>query len=374
MKLLADIIKIQSLSGAEQILADLLAKYLVNLGYQPQRVRGNVVVHIPGRMAHRAIIFNGHMDTVTPGNLSQWDNPPYGKGSGKIIDGKMYGLGASDEKAGITSLLLLAKAYKSKQPPLDIWMTFVANEEVDGSGSQEVLQWFKTHQKISKYTKISAIFPEPTDLSKIYVGHRGTQFFSLTVQGESGHGSRPGGTENQAIFRMIHIVSDLQRLIKEWKITYADPVLGAPGLTVTAITAGKENSPNKIADSCTVILDIRTTPSLHPRVSTLLADHLNDVSVVVSPVAPPAPPGITHPSASIVTIAEHITGAFVTVSPGASDLCFFTQAGIPAIVFGPGDPGMSHKQNEYCKLENIQKAVVVYTEIVAAYAAEKEAL
>ena len=111
IKLIKKLIQIPSIFGGEAKIQKFIASYLSQMKYQPIILGRNLLIHIPGYDSHNAILFNAHVDTVSEGELSKWKYPPF---SGKVVGGRIYGLGASDEKAGVSSLLLWEKILKNK--------------------------------------------------------------------------------------------------------------------------------------------------------------------------------------------------------------------------------------------------------------------
>ena len=109
IQLLQKLIQIPSFSGHEEKLAKFIMGYCNDNNLRCQIQEGNVIIHIEGKDKTKALIFNAHMDTVNVGNMTKWKYPPTGKSAGKIVDGKVYGLGASDDKATVASMMLLAK-------------------------------------------------------------------------------------------------------------------------------------------------------------------------------------------------------------------------------------------------------------------------
>lgn len=364
MKILADLIKIESLSGKEENLAMFLIEHLTSLGFQPFLQDGNVILQIKGENEENAVIFNAHMDTVEPGDLSSWKYPPVGKNAGVFMDKKLYGLGASDDKAGIASLLILAKQFVNKLPKTDVWITFVTKEEVDGSGTKNFIKWFTSEGWLKKYKKISAVICEPTNLEEIKIGHRGNIFASVTLHGDGGHGSRPSAIKINAIKNMYLVIGEIEKIATKWATKYQHPVLGQPTLAITTISAGNPLSPNKFADSCSITLDIRTTPKLHDSAISLLKKALKKFEAKIDTLYEPAFFGNTDPNAEIVIKAKQITGTKITINIGSNDLCFFTEAKIPGIIFGPGNNTSMHKANEYCEIKKIEEAASIYSQLV----------
>jgi len=364
MKLLSDLVKIASVSGNEQELAEFLVIHLTSLGFSPFLQDGNVVVHITGENQDEAIIFNAHMDTVSAGDLSSWNYPPTGEKAGATSDGKLYGLGASDDKSGIASLVLLAESLKNSKPKNDVWLTFVTKEETDGSGTKNFLSRFSKDGWMKKYKKISAVICEPTDLEEIKIGHRGNMFIKITTYGDGGHGSRPHLVKANAITQANEIIKKLEVLGSVWAKKYHHPILGQPTLAVTTISAGDASSPNKFAESCVITLDIRTTPALHHNAISLLKDELKEFDATIAMLHEPGLIGDTDSDSEIVQKAKLLTGAKITMSVGSNDLGFFTEANIPGIIFGPGAYAAIHKSNEYCEIEKIEKAADIYRKLI----------
>lgn len=358
MNILQKLVSISSISGHESKLILFIEKYLKRMGFSPLLLNGNLVLHIKGIQNKNALIFNCHVDTVSPGDKNLWKYDPY---SGYIEDGKLYGLGASDEKAAIASNMLLAGEFSNKKPPCDLWFTFVVNEEIDGSGTKNFLEWFS---KTQKYKNVAAILGEPTDLTEIQIAHKGNVFIKITTKGDSGHGSEPKKIKKHAIKNLISITQKIENMAKNWEDKYYDDLLGNPTIALTSINGGDLSTPNKFPDSCSATFDIRTTPTIHNKVIDLLKNELSREDCQISLIYEPAPYGYTNENDHIVKIAQDVTKAKVSVSNSSNDLCFFTQKNIPGIVYGPGSHAVIHKPNEYCKVDNIKACLNKYSEFI----------
>lgn len=357
------LIEIQSVSGSELKIQKFIEKHVLSYGLKPFWVNANIIVKIPGMCNNSAFIFNVHVDTVPTGDLSQWKYNPY---KATKVGDKIYGLGTSDEKAAVAVLLMLAEKYAKEKPPCDIFLTFVVQEETDGSGTAQVMEWFVSKYK-NKYQSSAGILGEPTDLKTVEIGHKGNIFLKLTTHGDSGHGSRPEEIKQHAVFKMYEAAKILNALGMSWEKQYFDEVLGKPTVgLLTSIQAGDNKSPNKFGDSCTATFDIRTTPMLHDQALSLIKDKIGSLARVET-MYDPVFCGFTDPKEKIVKIIQSIALAKVTVSEGSNDLCFFTKHGIPATVFGPGTKSCIHKPNEYCLLSNIRKCLSYYQVIISTY-------
>lgn len=363
MKLLQKLIQIPSISGKEGRIQEFIVKYLEELDCKPLLIKGNALVKISGKDDSKCLIFNAHVDTVDPGDIKGWKYHPY---LGEMVGGKIYGLGASDEKGSIVAFLSLIEYYKIKKPPLDLWFMFVVQEEIDGSGTKNSLNFFNQSNHLGKYQEISAILGEPTSLKNILIGHKGNVFIRLVASGKSGHGSQPTPFTEHAIFKLFGTSTTLKRIEKEWQKKFYHPVLGNPTMGIfTTIHAG--TSVNKFPDSCLATLDIRTTPDLHSRVLSELKKIMHPLDIGVDYHATPVEPGLTSKNEKIVKVAQGVTKLPVSTDSSSSDLSFFTKVGIPAIVLGPGLRKVIHQQNEYAQIKIIKKSIKYYQRIIEIF-------
>lgn len=365
VKLLQKLIQIPSPSGHEKDLADYILALCQNNAIPAKKQDGNIIIYLKGKNQNKALIFNAHMDTVTAGNNNLWKYPPTGKRAGQLINGKIYGLGASDNKGAITTMLLLAKSINI--PPCDVWFTFVVCEETDGSGTENFLSWFIKSEYYTKYKKIAAIIGEATNLDSIEIGHRGNAFIKLRVSGITGHGAKNYSSSDLAVEKMLKTLEKLQKTFKQWKKQYKDPIVGEPNMNITSLHTSDEFM-NKIPDQCWVTLDIRTTPKFHRKLDNLLKKAVGD-SVKISKIKTCKPPAITSFESHVIKVCKKVLPDIpLTISLGSTDHSQFTRCEIDTIVLGPGNKEVIHKENEYVKLQNIDKAVDVYQKLIFAYA------
>ena len=122
------------------------------------------------------------------------------------------------------------------------------------------------------------------------------------------------------------------------------------GLNAVAITGGVAG--NVLPDSCTVSVNYRFAPD---RSEGEAEDHLRTVfegyDVQVTDSAPGALPGLDRPAAKEFVEA---VGGIVNPKFGWTDGARFSALGVPAVNFGPGDPMLAHKQEEYVPLEQLR--------------------
>lgn len=365
IKLLKQLISIKSHSGEENDLRNFISEWFRERQIDSFVQNENLVVHFEGIDRTKAFIFNSHMDTVSAGE-SKWR---YGAWTPTIEADKLVGLGASDMKSGLTSSMLLAEQIaQTGKPPVDVWFTYVAKEEVDGSGTESFADWFDKEGYLKRYVDLAGIFTEPTGLKEIEHGHRGNMFIKVTTEGDSGHGSRPNKIKKHSIREMIRFADLLQEEFKAWRKEFSDSKFEAPTVgEMTSISAG--DSPNKFPPACVATFDVRTTPDFHPVAFTRIKKLAKREHVKVEYAFPPAPAGYTNPKEKIISATKGaVKNPKLTVSKGSADLGFLTMKGVKAVIFGPGVKNQAHKTNEYCFPNQIPQAVETYKQIVDSWA------
>lgn len=364
IKTLSEIVQIPSFSKEEEELAQYLYGFCIKHKLPVDKQDKNIVIKfLTG--SDKCLIFDAHMDTIKPGDIKLWKHPPFGTKSGVIQNGKMYGLGTSDNKSGIVSLLLLSFEFIKAKPPIDLFFIFSTNEEIDSQGVKSFIKYFNKKQK-TKYKEIAAIVVEPTDLTYIELGYRSSAIIEITTYGDSGHSARPEEIKQNAIVNMIKVINKMNDLENKLKIKAKDKVLGYPTFTLTNIKS-PEGSYNQIPNQCNSVWDIRVTPKIEKNFSSILKTTL-DKEVKINIIKPPGDCIKVSPKEKIVKIFQEVIQGIKTQSAkGANNTGSFIRAGIPAISFGPGHKAVIHKENEYVKLINIDKAVDIYKQVIDSY-------
>lgn len=248
------LVQTPSITAQEKDAADLVLAEMRKLGYDEvfRDKGGNVVGIIRGSGGGEHIMFNFHLDHVSPGNLEEWEYPPY---DGVIADGYLHGRGASDTK-GATAVQVYAAACIKKAGVAtkgDIIVTGVIDEEPGDMWGMQLL----AKDVLQDYPgKIAlGVLAEATGLD-IYLGHRGRVEIELSTLGQIGHSSAPWRATN-AVYKMNPIVRALEKMADKLP---ADDFLGKSSISVTNI----ECSPgwgSIVPDMCTIFIDRRFLPS-----------------------------------------------------------------------------------------------------------------
>jgi len=202
----------------------------------------------------QGFLLNAHLDTVGLGE--GWKHDPLG---GIVEDGKVYGRGASDCKAGVAAMLEIARIIAKERVKKRVVFTFTAYEEgypIERNGVHTILPGLKNIEK--------GLILEPTTEGNeigIAVGCRGTGRYNIEIIGKRGHSSRPDLYDNP-IYKFPGLLSEIEKVPKrEMRI----PLLGetiSDTVTITEIWA-KEGH-NVIPGKCEVGIDRRSLPDEKP--------------------------------------------------------------------------------------------------------------
>ncbi|HEY9765380.1 MAG TPA: YgeY family selenium metabolism-linked hydrolase [Chroococcales cyanobacterium] len=248
-----DLIRTPSLSGSEGAIAEFMAQRMRELGYDEVLIdpAGNVVGVIRGE-GEASVVLNNHMDSVDPGERSNWQHDPYG---GEEVDGFLHGRGASDVKGAIAAQIYAGALLKKLGIPLrgNLVVTgVVQEEEAECIGIQYLCD--ETLPKMGIKPQLF-VLGEATGLN-LYLGHRGRLEMEVTTIGRTSHASAPWLGSN-AVYKMLPVIAAIQELSTTLP---SHPFLGKSTVTVTNVTS-RPGKHSIIPDRCTASLDRRYLPS-----------------------------------------------------------------------------------------------------------------
>ncbi|MFA5359270.1 MAG: M20 family metallopeptidase [Patescibacteria group bacterium] len=377
LKLLKDLITIRSvnpmgnnLSGDEYTEGEIgkyIGEYLERLGIRVklQKVsknRNNVIGFLPGKNSYRSLLLETHMDTV-----------PMGKNLliPTVKEGKIYGRGSCDTKSSLAAMLVALKLIKENGVKQDANIYFIAvvDEEFCGLGLDKVIQ--------SGFKATAGVVGEPTKL-KIVTAHKGRLWFRIHTFGKSSHGSNPDKGGN-AICMMNEVISLIRNKVEPYFATKKHKLLGSPTINIGKIYGG--NAPNIIPDKCSIEVDCRLTPDEKPediirKISTEIGRIRGKMPCFKAEIekffmvdTPPLVLGLNERIVkSMVKSSKRVLGKVNVCSVNYdTDAGKFTKAGIPCVVFGPGDIAQAHSDNEFVEIEQIVRASEVYAQIIVEF-------
>ncbi len=346
VQLLRDLIRIPSLSQEEDAIASFLQAYAGSRGFQAERTENNVWFRLGD--GPRRLLLNSHLDVVPPSS-----DHPYEPFEPVVAEGCIYGRGAVDAKASVAAMTtaVLELAEEGYQPEDGCVLTaLTACEEVhpEYNGLRRLRpQLPEIH---------AALVGEPTDMRPV-VAQKGLLVLRATARGRSAHAARAERGENA----ILNATRDI-RLLEELDFEREHPVLGRISLAVTMIRGGTAR--NVIPDTCTVDIDIRTTPAYtHGEITEMVQERLESTvevhSARILPLSTPADESIVR------ACLEAIPGATLQGSPTASDWLYL--ADVPTVKIGPGSSELSHTARERIAIAALEDAVSAYKRIIRAY-------
>lgn len=245
-----------------QEIAKFTESKMKEIGLKTQIKRKNVIGEI-GEGNGRTLIFNAHYDTVQA--FKKWTKDPFG---GEIINGKIYGRGACDDKSCVTAEIFAAKALIDAGVKLNgkLIVTAVGDEELGGIRGVEYLL-----RKGLLSGDVCLLGDAPAEYPFGYTG--GTMYITIVIFGKQGHGldapDLPPPYRNEhsginTIERMVKIMNFLLELNKEFMGKETGYVLPAGSTTrVSHINLAEIHGGNKITtvpDRCYLHCSVNTIP------------------------------------------------------------------------------------------------------------------
>lgn len=364
------------MSGTERLLRELIALPSVNPAFLPvghahageQRVaeflvatgaaagldvrlvpiigsRSNLVASLAPKAKTRSrIVLAPHLDTVNAANEKQFT--PIHR------NGRLFGRGACDTKgpaaAMFSALCELARSGARPQSTEIVFAGLVDEEEAQ-AGSRALAK--------SGFRADLAIVGEPTRL-KVVTAHKGSMWLEITTRGKAAHGACPELGIN-AVHRMAKVVDLLQTNYAAKLSRRKHALLGPATVSVGSICGGTQA--NIVPDSCTIRVDRRTLPGesqsgVVREIKSLLAAHGLSASVSDGKAAPCLP--------METKTTDPLTKAFLGHAGAKKpegvhyfcDASVLSHAGIPSIVFGPGDIAQAHTADEWIELKSLERA------------------
>lgn len=328
LQLTADLVDMPSVSFEEGPIADWFeAELRAIAGLEVVRVGDNVVARTNLGRRYRVAI-GGHLDTV----------PVNDNATARIEGQVLYGLGSADMKGGLAVMLELAR--RVTDPAVDVTYVFYAREEVslEHNGLRELFA-----EVPDLLGADVAILGEPTD-AVVEAGCQGTLRVAVTLRGARAHTARPWMGRN-AIHRLGELLSGLETI--EHRTPTIDGCQYREAMQAVFVEGGVAG--NVVPDAATVTINHRFAPDRSPAdaeasVRELIEPYLEDGDEVrLTDVSPAATPNLGHPLMAAFIGRNDL---MVRAKLGWTDVAFFSEQGIPAVNFGPGDATIAHTKDE----------------------------
>jgi acetylornithine deacetylase ArgE len=350
--------------GEERLTAWLEA-FLTGIGARCRRQavapgRDNLVAELSWPGAGRAVILEAHQDTVPVDGMTV---PPF---DAEVRNGRLYGRGACDVKGGMAAMLAAMERLSKERPKgaASVIAAFTVDEESGFTGVRRLARELPAGAAF-------AVVAEPTRL-EVVVAHKGLVRWRVRTRGRSCHSARPADGVN-AVYLMAPVLAALEEYAAVLSAGPPHSLLGSPTLSVGVIRGG--TSVNTVPGSCEIEIDRRLLPGEDPASAVdhcrkFLRERLPGSDLEVEPA------WITDIALDTPTDSEAVEKAMAAVRkvrsraepvgvPYGTDASKLAEAGLLSIVLGPGDIAQAHTVDEWIEVEELERAVEVYFELVS---------
>jgi succinyl-diaminopimelate desuccinylase len=408
INLTADFVRINSVwdpaAGTnEQEAAEYVYSWARQQGFEAQLDqvvpgRPNVIISWSFESDKRTLMFEGHTDVVTPGNLSAWNYDPFGA---HITGRRMYGRGTNDTKGNLAAMLTAMAALKRSGIILSgkIIGGVLCDEEDQMLGVTNFIK--RGHADLIT----AAIICEPED-GLICITQKGAMRARFTITGKMSHGAMPLAGLNiaPAISLLIQRLHQMEQTAV--KAFGRDELLGWPSFTPTVIRAPDSGTPqlNVMPGEGQLLADIRTIPGQsHPKIIGQLEDLMGEIEKQVGrnyadydrlldvkrdsdlkvevEILTDRPCTLTDRNDPIVQAAHWATHKLTQKKPeyagvpGATDGTFlWSLKNIPIVTMGAGDRLVPHQVDEWVDLDQLIETAKIYALTALHYLYPKDSV
>jgi acetylornithine deacetylase len=385
---LQTLVRIPSITGAEEVIADHAAGLLQELGLTVEVVRPDLAAHridpdwpgeemdrlslpvVIGRagrpgVAGPRLILSGHLDVVPAGDPATWTADPW---AGDIRDGSLFGRGACDMKGGVAAILAAVRSLGASgelhRLTGELMVVLVPSEEDGGQGTLAAIR--------AGATADMAIITEPSRLD-IVIAHAGALTFRLSVPGRAAHASqrREGVSALDKLFVLSRALEADETRRNEAETDPLMTALGLPYPTIIGIVEGG-------AWASTVLDRVVAYGRYGVRLGQSPADAEADLRGVIAEACAGDPFLRVHPATVEVTGGRFGSGRVASDHPlpvglaasveattgrrpkllgepyGADMQMFINHGDTPCVIFGPGDVRVAHSADEHVSIDEVE--------------------
>ena len=346
----------------EAELASALFDYFEAEGMNPARQtvhpggRDNILVGLEGAADRPLLMWQAHLDTVTPSGKA-WPRA--------VVEGtRVHGRGACDTKGSLVAMVEALHMVRELDPAERTPILFVGgiDEEVSGTGAMALCE--------ERSDIDMAIVGEPTGL-ELATAHKGVLRFEIETVGSPSHSSKPHLGVN-AIHHMSRVLDALENRYIPTLAEITHPLVGSPTINTSLIRGG--TALNIVPAQCVISMDRRVNPGEDSReiladIKDLLAGlaedgietRLHESTLDMGPLDTP----VDHPLVKVLQTARHSIlgdpGQPIGV-PYGTDGAWFSPKGIPSVIFGPGSIDQAHSDEEWVEIEDTALAAEIIAE------------
>jgi acetylornithine deacetylase len=376
-EVLSDLIGIDSVNPkadpsrrGEQALVDYLADLCRRIGLEVEyhevtSGRPNLIAYLKAPQARGRVLYVAHTDTVPPGDMPD----PF---TARVIDGRMMGRGAVDDKGCIVSMLAALEQLAARRHELTVDVLFAAviDEESESAGAKALAAM--------NLACDGAVILEGTSLQPV-IAHRGSARLRLRILGRAAHSSRPDLGIN-AISHAAALIHALDTTYRSQVASRRHPLAGPASVAVTRIAGGVTG--NMIPPLCTLTVNRRFIPGetqamVFEELAAVVSDlqrsipdfHTGEIELEDWDEALDTPIDAPIAQAALAAVRAVCGSGEVVGAPWGSDAPIISKQGIPCVVLGPGAVAEEgHTMHESVPLEEVVLAARIYAEIALQFA------
>jgi succinyl-diaminopimelate desuccinylase len=342
------LVDIPSVSGDEARIAEVVSASVPRAAFDTKFADGESFLYLTERANERPlVVLAGHLDTIPA-----QDNVP-----GRLEDGWVVGLGASDMKGGLAVMLELAFWIDTARPDrgIDLGLLFFTREELPVAESP-LPAVFSACPELREADL--AIVLEPTD-NTVQVGCLGNLNATLTFRGVSAHSARPWLGDN-AIARAVDALRPLLQIPPE--PVEIDGLVFVEVLSVTGIEGGVAH--NVIPDRVACRLNFRFAPNktiaqAEERLRQLVGES-GELEITSN-----SPPGRVSVRSQLVERLRDCGNFAIEPKQAWTPVAQFTSEGVDAVNLGPGATQYAHKRDERVAVAELTRTLAALQRFVA---------
>lgn len=376
-----ELIQRQSYSGNENMVAERLRKTFQELGYDSifGDDYGNIIGCIKGHRPGKAILFDGHIDTVPVPDASRWRWAPFG---GKLDGGRIYGRGASDMKGAVSAIVAAAGFFAA-----DNDRDFAGSIYVAGSVHEECFEGIAARLVSQRVRPDYVVIGEASELN-LKRGQRGRAEIVVETYGQPAHSANPSSGIN-AVYKMAELIRRVRSLP-----TPEQEVLGQGILELTDIRSSPYPGASVVPDYCRATYDRRLLVGeskelvLRPLIDLIDQMKSEDPEFMAKAYFATGSekcytgtaiegerffPGWLYDEDDELVQAAYAGLRAAGLNPEITHYSFCTngshyagEAGIRTIGFGPSRENLAHTIDEYIEVEQLLSATAGYYGILRA--------
>jgi len=335
---------------------DKLAHWCESLGFHVQvneldRQKGKFNMLATAGSGNGGLVLSGHTDTV-PWDEGRWTRNPF---TLTEADNKLYGLGTADMKGFFAFVLDSLRHVDLRQLKRPIRILATADEETSMAGAREL-------NKFPDLKPDFAVIGEPTSMVPVRM-HKGHTTDCIRITGRSGHSSNPAAGLN-AIDIMHEVLGKLKQMRQTMQERYNEPAFEVPYPTMNFGHIHGGDAANRICACCELHMDMRPLPGMRvDELGALLQNSLSDLqqqytgAIDIIEMHEPIPGYECPADASLVKLAEHISGHKAEPANYCTEAPFIDMLGCETIVMGPGSIRQAHQPDEFITLDEINPSL-----------------